>query len=244
MGYTLAFCDDDAQVRGALTDVLARACRACGLDAQIEAFPSAEALTQTMQMRVFDAFVLDIDLPGEDGVALAARIRQADAAASIIFLSGREERVFESLRVQPLRFVRKAHLQEEIVEAMEALRQRLTAGQTERLTVCTPEGIASVPVQQILYVESFGKRQSIHTARGDELQTRQTFHALSDALLPHGFVQVHRCYLVACRYIFSIESNRLILDNGCEIPISRYRLAACKEAFRRYIGDAASYGRV
>ena len=79
---------------------------------------------------------------------------------------------------------------------------------------------------------------------GGTLEVRHTLRELCEKLEPHGFLQVHRCYVVSCRYIFSIEPGRLIMDDRREIPISRYRLAACKEAFRRSIShglDAAEH---
>ena len=79
---------------------------------------------------------------------------------------------------------------------------------------------------------------------GGTLEVRHTLRELCEKLEPHGFLQVHRCYVVSCRYIFSIEAGRLIMDDRREIPISRYRLAACKEAFQRSIShglDAAEH---
>lgn len=152
--------------------------------------------------------------------------------------------MFETFRIAPLRFVRKSHVQSDLPEAVRAVAAQLrTAASRVRLPLLTPEGIARVPVDEIMWAESFGKRQTL-VMTGGTLEVRHTLRELCEKLEPHGFLQVHRCYVVSCRYIFSIEPGRLIMDDRREIPISRYRLAACKEAFRRSIShglDAAEH---
>ena len=129
-------------------------------------------------------------------------------------------------------------------EAVRAIAAQLRAAASRVcLPLLTPEGIARVPVDEIMWAESFGKRQTLVLTTG-ALEVRHTLRELCEKLEPHGFLQVHRCYVVSCRYIFSIEAGRLIMDDRREIPISRYRLAACKEAFRRSIShglDAAEH---
>ena len=41
--------------------------------------------------------------------------------SSIVFISSLESRVFEAMRTQPLRFVRKSHLETDLEEAMQAV---------------------------------------------------------------------------------------------------------------------------
>ena len=131
-----------------------------------------------------------------------------------------------------------------LADAVRAVAAQLrTAASRVRLPLLTPEGIARVPVDEIMWAESFGKRQTL-VMTGGTLEVRHTLRELCEKLEPHGFLQVHRCYVVSCRYIFSIEPGCLIMDDRREIPISRYRLAACKEAFRRSIShglDAAEH---
>ena len=183
-------------------------------------------------------------MPGTDGIALADGLRARGDATPIVFLSAREERVFETFRIAPLRFVRKSHVQSDLPEAVRTVAAQLrTAASRVRLPLLTPEGIARVPVDEIMWAESFGKRQTLVMTGGTLEGAPHAARAVRKAGAAR-VLQVHRCYVVSCRYIFSIEPGRLIMDDRREIPISRYRLAACKEAFRRSIShglDAAEH---
>ena len=244
MHYRIAICDDEPAALAALARMLARELERAGLSVDVVPFSGAEALCEAMRETPFDALFLDIDMPGMDGIALADELRARGDATPIVFLSAREERVFETFRIAPLRFVRKSHVQSDLPEAVLAVAAQLRAVASRvRLPLLTPEGMARVPVDEIMWAESFGKRQTLVTTSGT-LEVRHTLRELCEKLEPHGFLQVHRCYVVSCRYIFSIEAGRLIMDDRREIPISRYRLAACKEAFRRSIShglDAAEH---
>ena len=244
MHYRIAICDDEPAALAALARMLARELERAGLSVDVVPFSGAEALCEAMRETPFDALFLDIDMPDTDGIALADGLRARGDVTPIAFLSAREDRVFETFRAAPLRFVRKSHVQSDLPEAVRAIAAQLRAAASRvRLPLLTPEGIARVPVDEIMWAESFGKRQTLVLTTGS-LEVRHTLRELCEKLEPHGFLQVHRCYVVSCRYIFSIEAGRLIMDDRREIPISRYRLAACKEAFRRSIShglDAAEH---
>ncbi len=234
MRYHIALCDDDEAALPQLTRLVRLEFERVGLDTGICAFSGSEPLLSALHTTPFDALFLDIDMPGIDGITVADRLRARGDAMPLVFLSAREDRVFETFRTSPLRFVRKNHLQSDLSEAVRAVAASLQGTNRVKIPLLTPDGIASVAVDEIMWVESFGKRQTLVMTTGTR-EVRHTLRELCEKLEPHGFLQVHRCYIVSCRYIFSIEAGRLIMDDRREIPISRYRLAACKEAFQRSI---------
>ena len=55
----------------------------------------------------YDLVFLDIDMPKYSGMDVAEEIRKKSADTDIIFVSNREDRVFETFSVQPFGFIRK-----------------------------------------------------------------------------------------------------------------------------------------
>ena len=55
----------------------------------------------------FDLLLLDIDMDGMDGMALAKEIRKKDQKLPIVFLTNRSEYVFEGYEVGALRYLLK-----------------------------------------------------------------------------------------------------------------------------------------
>jgi len=58
---------------------------------EVQGIPSAEALDCEAAGRGTDIFIIDINLPGEDGLSLSRRIRQHHPRAGIIMASGRTQ---------------------------------------------------------------------------------------------------------------------------------------------------------
>lgn len=73
----------------------------------------------------YDICFLDIDLKNEDGIALAKKLKTYNSQLIIIFISQREDLVFQTFSVQPFQFIRKKHYQEDIKEVFNQLNYSL-----------------------------------------------------------------------------------------------------------------------
>lgn len=54
-------------------------------------------------------------------------------------------------------------------------------------------------------------------------------------LAPIGFVRTYKSYLVNFKYINSIGKTQVVMDDGTEIPLSRYKASDFREKFKDYI---------
>ncbi|MGZ3272749.1 MAG: response regulator [Caulobacteraceae bacterium] len=79
--HLIAVVDDDASFREAMTDILLF----WGFDAQ--AFESAEAVLACSGIEAFDAFLLDVQMPGLSGLQLLDRLRKDKVAAPVILVT-------------------------------------------------------------------------------------------------------------------------------------------------------------
>lgn len=55
-----------------------------------------------------------------------------------------------------------------------------------------------------------------------------------ETLLGKGFVHCHRSYLVGLHFIAGLSKNKVTLDNGTELPLSRSSAAMVHRAFIEY----------
>ena len=51
------------------------------------------------------------------------------------------------------------------------------------------------------------------------------------------FIRIHQSYLVNMKHIISIKNYKTVLDNGEELPMSKAKFKAAKEAFIEYKGE-------
>ena len=230
MAYRVAVVDDDPVLLDSICILSKRILK--DLDCACELYPFSGAMALDSYM--FDAFLLDIEMPDMDGVSLARRIRMNGCMCPLLFVSAVESRVFEAMRVQPLRFIRKSRLEEDLQEGLAALAERLHRFGADTLILRDHHAALALPTNRVLYVESAGKTQVVVTPEGKQ-QTHLSMQELEKTLSPRGFYRLHRCYLVNLSAVFRIERQEALLKNGERLPISRGRTEEAKNRLEQMI---------
>lgn len=227
MSFRIAIVDDDAQQLAAIAQLTDTVTKSCQCHCVIDCFHSALELNDG----VYDAYLLDISMPGTDGIRIAERIRKSGSMCSIIFISSHDMMVFEALRVEPLRFVRKGRLLTDGPEAIRAMCDKLVQD-SAMLTLVVGDQPFCVPMHRILYIESNNKLRTVVLPEA-RYEVRTTMCELENRLKPHGFFRIHRGYLVNLRAVYTIQEGRVVLQSGKVLPLSRQQEAEAKRQLKR-----------
>ncbi|MBD5116855.1 MAG: response regulator transcription factor [Ruminococcaceae bacterium] len=183
----------------------------------------------------YNAVFLDIDMPDVGGFDIAEQISDKSNTL-IVFVTTHDELVYSSLKFRPFRFIRKAYLEEELLETMEAVKKEiLKLSANKKFMLQTKKGEFLLDVDNIEYIEIYTHSIQVYTVDGEILECYGSLSALEKQLNAFDFVRTHKSYLVNCRYIFSIEKNRIILDDKTEIPLSRYKIDTVKSKFKNHL---------
>ena len=182
--------------------------------------------------------LLDICMPGLLGTDIAAEMRKQKSRAEIIFLSTSEEFAVEAFAVRAAHYLVKPFTQKEFDQAMdrvmESIRQRHSGKMIFRLV---GGGIQVEEVNAILYVESNGHIQQVHTADHSLLETRQSLASLLDtldAIAPGQFVSPGKGYIVNQSAIRVIKSDYIEIQ-GHKIPLAKRKYRQFQESYLKFI---------
>ena len=228
----LAICDDEAAILGVVSGAIESTLHKYDIEAIIEIFESPRSLDNRMKEVEFELLFLDIDMPEMDGVAFARRVRRTNSRTDIIFISNREERVFDALRVNPAGFIRKKRFLEDVSAVLDQWMQNRRKEESSVLLAETPEGELSIPVDKILYIEGAGRNQFIHATDSEKpLKVSYSMQSLEEQLAPKGFLRIHKGYLVNYRFIRRLKDTDALLTNGEEIPMSRLRVQEVRSQY-------------
>ena len=121
MKASVLIVDDEAGVRSALSGVL----RDEGY--QVEAVDSGEACLERLTRVTYDAIVLDIWLPGLDGLVTLERLRQRSVDTPVVMISGHGniESAVRAIKMGAYDFVEKPlSLEKTVLVVGNAVRQR------------------------------------------------------------------------------------------------------------------------
>jgi len=146
---TILIVDDEPGVRSSLSGVL----RDEGYS--VEAVPSGEACLERLTRGAVDLIVLDVWLPGMDGLATLARLRERQVDAQVVLISGHGsiESAVRAIKMGAFDFVEKPlSLEKTVLVVRNALRQRRLEAENRALR-------ARVDRTQTMVGESYAMRQ-------------------------------------------------------------------------------------
>ena len=231
----LAYCDDEEIQLEYLQRLAENWAKQMGVSLTYCAYKSAEELLfENTEGYPFDLLILDIDMQGMDGMALARKIRTKDAVIPILFLTNKREYVFEGYEVHALRYLLKPISEEKLFPL---LTEVCTASKevAQGLIVSADGEHCKIAMSDILYLEADGHYVRIHTVKRDYV-VKKAFTELAE-VLADGFVATHRSYLVHLLYVERVQRTECVLSDGSSIPVSRNSYKAVNEAFIRYWKD-------
>ena len=202
---------------------------------EIDHFYNGTSFLEVFQQKQYYIVFLDIDMPDISGLKVAERIRSFSQKTDIIFVSNKEEFVYDCFAYQPFRFIRKDHSELEIAHALKAF---LKKHRTDNHNIIVKfEGeTQSVPISEVQYFEIQDHLLIIHTTLGDK-NLYGTIGEKEKELFEFHFVRPHVGYLVNLKYITSLNKNNLTMEDGTVIPVSRGRYEQIASSFHQYFTE-------
>lgn len=233
--FRLAICDDEATAANLTFDLIRQTLDRLGIRYACDVFTGSDALESKLQGgTVYDVLFTDIDMPGTDGIALALQCKQRMPDLILVYVSGREDLVFDTFQTQPFRFIRKHNLSDALPRILPDVWDEYHRRQNRKMAFRCGTDTVLIRPEKIVYIESVLKSQVLHTVN-QTYRLQYSLQKLMKQLEGHGFIQIHKSYYVNCRYIAAINHTELTLDDGTVLPIGRVFLHQTQEAFQVFV---------
>lgn len=206
--------DDEQLARDRLVRIVER------LEGYVVVGQASHGLEAVQQVQALgpDVVLLDIRMPGMDGLEAARHISQMDSPPAVIFCTAFEEHAVEAFDVQAVGYllkpVRSADLEEALARATRANRAQLAAlaegdvgGGNSRthISARTRRGIELVPVEEIRYFQADQKYVTVRWP-GGELLIDDTLRQLENEF-GERFLRIHRNALISVKFLEGLERD-------------------------------------
>ena len=234
MKLRIAICDDNSSVIEIIHSAISSQLIKHNIDSKIDLFLSYEELQNSLIHNYYDLLFLDIKTPTTDGIEFAKGFRENNNDTDIVFISSKEERVFDTFKVQPFAFVRKSNF---LIDITDVINRYISSKKEDSLdntfSFISHGTRVNESLKNILYIEGNGVYQTLYFKEDNKkpLEISSKMKILEKELSKFGFIRIHKGYLVNFIYINSIGNNVLILKNKCQLPIARRKLMEVKKRF-------------
>ncbi len=227
--------DDSQEYRKKVTEVLQSVAERCDRVMECIEFSRAETLVYHLQAGTyFDIYVLDIEMPGMDGMELAHGIREKYPEVCIIFVTSYSRFALESYEIDAYQYILKDKLALRLPKAMEKYFRR-TDMETEEAfyTISTSSRLERFRCKDILWIYK-SEKNAVFVTKEKIYKQRIS---LSDIykMLPEGdFVFIERGIIVNIPYVNGVDGNEITLSGGEILNASRSYLKKVREEITRY----------
>ena len=202
--------DDEALARSRLRTLLGD-CTAPGAVVAAEAADAVQAMS-ALQHQPFDAVLLDIRMPGMDGMALAGLLAALPQPPAVVFVTAHTEHAVEAFELAAVDYLTKPVRLERLQQSLQKIERLVQARQAqepekaeESLLIQDRGRTERVPLSEVLYFKAELKYITVRTLRRSYILDG----SLSELEARYGsrFMRIHRNALIARRAVRALEKH-------------------------------------
>jgi two-component system response regulator AlgR len=241
MSLRILIVDDEAPARERLRSLLSEL---EGADVIGEAATGEQAIQRAIELAP-DVVLLDVRMPGIDGIETARHMNVLEQPPAVIFTTAYDEYAMNAFDTQAVGYLLKPIRKEKLAASL-AHASRLTRPQLQKLATKSEgrshigvkhrDGLRLIPIGEVQYFLADQKYTTVRHLKGEDL-IEESLRALEEEL-GNTFVRIHRNTLVSVRYLERIERNPdgqyFVRLTGCDAPlqVSRRMASELRERFR------------
>jgi len=242
--YTIALCDDLPEQIVAVQSMLDnyQGMRP-GLAMQISAYPQASELVNELKAgRRFDLYLLDIVMPGMDGISLAKKIREVNTEANMIFLTHSPDFALDAYRVSAAQYITKPMKEADLFAALDKVIASHNRENERFFTLSVPGRTINLLHSSIVAVEYISRLLRFHLANGEAVDSKTIRLAFTQAvaslLQDERFLAVHQSFVINMAHVQELQSRNIVMTNGMEVPVPRPKYVMVKNAYLSYLAKS------
>ncbi len=227
--FVIGVCEDEKCVHDIIKKLLDKYAKIRGIEYEVVGFFSGMELLESKQK--MDMLLLDIAMPGLDGMETARKLNLQGINYKIVLLTGMTEYVKEGYKIGAFRFVTKPIVEQEFFEAIDDVKNCLLG--EEAITVYHNRIAYEIQLKDIYYIMS-ERAQTIICTKDKSYRSEKLLKEWDMELDQRLFIRCHRSFLVNLSKIVRLEKGVIYLYLGYKVPLSIRQKKRVEEAFMIY----------
>ena len=191
----------------------------------LQSFNDSETALRFINEREINIIILDIEMPGTNGLEFAKKCRPA---TKIIFSTAFHQFAIEGFNLSATDYLLKPYSPERFNNALEKAIHQLdlesnlrTASSPETGYIIVKSNYVNqkIPLDQIRYIESFDDYITIHMQNREPIIVRKSMKKLLEEMPGDKFMRIHRSYAVSLDKVVKFQKSKVMIGET-ELPVS------------------------
>lgn len=234
----IAICDDNDRSVEILKKKVEVFLRENNILADVSVYTQSNLLQYDIQeSKYFDLILSDIEMPGIDGMSLAAYIKKYLPEALIIFITSYLKYAVDAFELSIFRYIPKSSLNSRLPHALRDAVNMINVQADKYYTIQMPSRMEKIPYHKILYIQREGKNSVIVTIDNAVTKVRKSLAQIYKELMSEDFIFVDRGDIVNIAHVMGVKNSMVELKNGVRMPASHAKLEDIKTKLSNFWGE-------
>ena len=221
--------------------------------ATVDVAADATEAVRRLQADRYDGVFLDILMPGLDGLELARLLLRFADPPVVVFVTAYDSHAVAAFEARARGYLLKPVSSERLADAVALIADARRpaqgkAGATDDGVSPASNDLPVVPVDSggrtrmverddVCWIQANGDYVRLHTVQGSSHLVRLPLGLFEERWADHGFVRIHRSYLVALRHVVEVRTGpageAVVRVAGQDLTVSRRHTAELKHRLLR-----------
>lgn len=229
---SIAICDDDKQFLNIIENEIFAICQKNELQYSLTLFTDGDKILFNLES--YDLILLDIKMAGVSGLEIAERINKARTSSEfpiVVFITSRDNFVFDALKFHPYAFIRKQSLDKDLESCLMRVNRIVNkVSDIQRYVIKSGRNMVSLQIERIISVYKSGNYCIFVTDSGT-YRERCKFDDKYNDLEQYGFIRTGIGCMVNISHIIEMKTEEIVMDNGEIFPVSKKYRKGLKEKY-------------
>lgn len=224
-------CDDNESILNFISNVLNNNYKNLF---KIYTYNNYEDIITSIRNKTVNILIMDIVLKDNNGIDIIKENKKYLSNTQIIYITAYDDYIEDCFETDLTYILRKPIIEEKLLQAINKALTNIN-DLNKNIMVKVGKDNKKVNIKDINYIESEGRTIKINL-NNDIIKVYGKISDIEDDL-GSTFVRIHKSYLVNMNRIVNYNFNKVKLDNGKVLPISRTYNKSCKEIIFNYLKE-------
>lgn len=227
MQMRIALCDDEKAFHETISMLFKQYRQTRPLDTfTLSLFSSGQDLLDyTSEHGAFDVYILDVLMPGSNGIETGAALRARNDRGMIIYLTSSPDFAVASYDTEALHYLLKPVERGRFFAVMDKAAEQFAKTHRETVTVKTADALRILTVSDILYAEHVKRSVCYYLSDNTAVLSRTFKGTFQNAAAPllcfDSMLLIGASYVVNLSHVTELAKSALVIRGGRLVPVPR-----------------------